>query len=80
MITSVYAHILDEERKIKARKFVSGFYANHDIRLVAFPEEDKEPAFAALDLVALVEQLRNSLELVALLASDSSKNKARKSY
>ncbi len=28
MITSVYAHILDEDRKINAQKFESAFYAN----------------------------------------------------
>ena len=60
MITSVYAHILDENRKINAQKFESAFYANPDLRSVRPPEEEKEPAPAALDLEALVEQLRKS--------------------
>ena len=34
MITSVYAHILDEDRKINAQKFESAFYANPDLRSV----------------------------------------------
>ena len=58
MITSVYAHILDEDRKINAQKFESAFYANPNLRAVRPPEEPKEPAPTALDLEALVEQLR----------------------
>ena len=73
MITSVYAHILDEDRKINAQKFESAFYANPDLRSVRPPEGPKEPAPATLDLEALVEQLRKSPELdntlAALLAS-----------
>ena len=34
MITSVYAHILDEDRKINAQKFESAFYANPNLRLL----------------------------------------------
>ncbi len=34
MITSVYAHILDEDRKINAQKFESAFYAKPDLRAV----------------------------------------------
>ena len=69
MITSVYAHILDEDRKINAQKFESAFYANPDLRSVRAPEEPKEPAPATLDLEALVEQLRNSPELANTLAA-----------
>ena len=69
MITSVYAHILDEDRKINAQKFESAFYANPDLRSVRPPEEPKESAPATLDLEALVEQLRNSPELANTLAA-----------
>ena len=69
MITSVYAHILDEDRKINAQKFESAFYANPDLRSVRPPEEPKEPAPTTLDLEALVEQLRNSPELANTLAA-----------
>ena len=48
MITSVYAHILDEDRKINAQKFESAFYANPDLRSVRPPEEPKEPAPATI--------------------------------
>ena len=69
MITSVYAHILDEDRKINAQKFESAFYANPDLRSVRPPEEEKELAPAALDLEVLVEQLRKSPELANTLAA-----------
>jgi integrase len=69
MITSVYAHILDEDRKINAQKLESAFYANPDLRSVRPPEEPKEPASATLDLESLVEQLRKSPELANTLAA-----------
>lgn len=59
MITGVYAHILDEGRKVNARKFESAFYANADL---ALGSSQKEPAPAALDLEAPVEQLRRAPE------------------
>ena len=34
MITEIYAHILDEDRKINALKFETAFYANPDMRPV----------------------------------------------
>ena len=69
MITSVYAHILDEDRKINAQKFESAFYANPNLREVHPPEEPREQAPATLDLEALVEQLRRSPELANTLAT-----------
>ena len=68
MITSIYAHILDEDRKVNAQKFESAFYANPDLRSVRPPQE-KEPVPATLDLEALVEQLRKSPELANTLAA-----------
>ena len=68
MITGIYAHILDEDRKVNAQKFETAFYANPDLRNVRPPEEPKsEPA--ALDLASLVEQLQKSPELAQALAS-----------
>ena len=69
MITSVYAHILDEDRKINAQKFESAFYAKPDLRAVRPPEEPREPVPATLDLETLVEQLRQSPELANTLAA-----------
>ena len=69
MITSIYAHILDEDRKVNARKFETAFYAKPDLRNVRPPEEPKESAPATLDLEALVEQLQKSPELASALAA-----------
>ncbi len=34
MVTKVYAHILDEDRKINAQKFEAAFYSNPDMRQI----------------------------------------------
>lgn len=67
MITKVYAHILDEDRKINAQKFESAFYANPDLRNVKPPQEETTPV--QVDINALIQQLQNSPELANTLAS-----------
>lgn len=67
MITKVYAHILDEDRKINAQKFESAFYANPDLRKVTPPQ--KQPPVQTVDLAALIEQLQKSPELASTLAA-----------
>lgn len=67
MITKVYAHILDEDRKINAQKFESAFYANPDLRKVTPPQE--QPQAQTVDLAALIEQLQKSPELASTLAA-----------
>lgn len=67
MITEVYAHILDEDRKINAQKFETEFYANADLRNVQVPPAP--PATTSIDLAALIEQLKQSPELANTLAS-----------
>lgn len=74
MITQVYAHILDEDRKVNAQKLEDAFYANAnpDLRTVRPPAKTrgpKEPESVSLDLEALVEQLRKSPELANTLAA-----------
>ena len=64
MVTKVYAHILDEDRKVNAQKFESAFYANPDLRDVKPPAEQK----TAIDLGVLIEQLKQSPELAQALA------------
>ncbi len=64
MITKVYAHILDEDRKLNAQKFEAAFYANPDLRGVMSPESTP----GGLDAKELVEQLRKSPELLKELA------------
>lgn len=65
--TKVYAHILDEDRKINEQKFESAFYSNPDLRKVAPPPEESQPQ--TVDLAALIEQLQKSPELANTLAS-----------
>lgn len=68
MITKVYAHILDEDRKVNAQKFENAFYAvNRNLKNVQPPQE--QPATPPLDLSALIEQLQKSPELAQTLAA-----------
>lgn len=67
MITKVYAHILDEDRKVNAQKFESAFYSNPDLRGVKPPQEQSQ--IQTVDLVALIEQLQRSPELATTLAA-----------
>lgn len=76
MITKVYAHILDEDRKIDAQKFESTFYANPDLRNVKPPQDPEQPQAQTLDLAALVEQLQKSPELASTLAALLTAHKA----
>ena len=69
MITSIYAHILDEDRKVNAQKFETAFYAKPDLRNVRPPEEPTKSEPATLDLESLVEQLQKSPELASALAA-----------
>lgn len=65
MITKVYAHILDEDRKINAQKFESAFYTKKtDLRDVKPPEETQ----SVIDLSTLVAELTKSPELLATLS------------
>ena len=65
MITRIYAHILDEDRKINAQKFESSFYSNPDLRNVRAPA-DPQPT---IDVALLIQQLQNSPELATTLAA-----------
>ena len=47
MITKIYAHILDEDRKADAQKFEAAFYSNHDLRSVHAPAERQTVAVDA---------------------------------
>lgn len=67
MITKVYAHILDEDRKINAQKFESAFYSNSDLRNVKPPQEQPSAA-PALYINSLVSELTKSPELLAALS------------
>jgi len=61
MVTEIYSHILDEDRKVNAQKFEASFYANlHNVKPPAEPD-------TAVDLQALVTQLKQSPELADAL-------------
>ena len=78
MITNVYAHILDEDRKINAQKFETAFYGTRDLRDVKPPQEPEKEPQQNVDLASLIEQLQKNPELVNTLAnllSNSSENK-----
>lgn len=63
MITEIYAHILDEDRKINAQKFETAFYSNPDMRPVEQsinnPDESRSP-----NPEALMKQLESAPQLM----------------
>lgn len=74
MITKIYAHILDEDRKINAQKFEASFYSNPDLRTVRAPQEQKnfsQPQVpqATSDFATLLLQLQQKPELISSLAA-----------
>lgn len=69
MVTEVYAHILDEDRKINAQKFEMAFYANPDMRKAEAAAQSPAPQTPALDLGLLVQQLKEQPELANTLAA-----------
>jgi len=71
MITQIYAHILDEDRKVNAQRFESAFYANPDLRQVKAPQENAQ---STADVAALIDQLRKSPELAEVLAGILTQN------
>ena len=70
MITKVYAHILDEDRKINAQKFDSAFYSNPDLRQI------KAPQGQGISAEQLLAQLKESPELANALAQLLASGKA----
>lgn len=68
MVTKVYAHILDEDRKINAQKFEAAFYANPDMRQIEAQTAQKSQASASPDLTELIRQLQQQPGLASTLA------------
>jgi len=64
MITDIYSHILDEDRKVNAQKFEAAFYSNPDLRDVHPPDKDN----SGIDIQALVTELQNNPALAATLS------------
>ena len=67
----LYAHILDENRKVNAQKFETAFYANSDLRKVQAPKDESAApeAPSAIDLVGIMAQLQKPPELDAALTA-----------
>lgn len=65
MITKIYAHILDEDRKVNAQRVETSFYSNPDLRQVKAPQEQE----SGIDIGQLIEQLQKSPELANQLAA-----------
>jgi integrase len=70
MITEVYSHILDEDRKINAQKFEVAFYSNPDLREVTPPKDNNN-----LDIQTLIVQLQSNPELATALSQILSSQK-----
>ena len=67
MITRVYAHILDEDRKVNAQRFEAGFYAKPNLRGVEQSLRSETAQQPGLDAVQLLLQLQANPELAAVL-------------
>lgn len=67
MITDIYAHILDEDRKINAQRFENAFYSQPELRTLQ--PVSKEKCKESSDPSALISQLAQSPELITTLAS-----------
>lgn len=65
MITDVYAHILDEDRKVNAQRFEEAFYANCDLRKITPPGEKK----LTPEVTNIVQLLQDSPELTSMLSN-----------
>jgi hypothetical protein len=68
MITKVYAHILDEDRKLNAQKFETAFYSNPDLREVRAPAAPAAPA-PSDSSSQLAAELQKSPALAGVLAT-----------
>lgn len=66
MVARIYAHVVDNDRKVNAQKFESSFYSNPDLRGIRPPAKRNKSKQA--DLMALAEQLSESPELLEQLS------------
>ncbi len=71
MITDVYAHILDEDRKVNAQKFEATFYAKNSVNPL---KNVTPPENANADLTNLIAALEQSPELVSMLTKALKQN------
>ena len=62
MLTKVYAHILDADRKITAQRFEEAFYQPQDL------PEQKDNSPSSPDIAALIAQIQQYPELGKILS------------
>lgn len=67
MITKVYAHIMDEDRRLNAQRFETTFYSNLDLRESKPPQSIQLPS--AIDINPLIEHIKTLPELVNTLTN-----------
>ena len=67
MVTEVYAHILDEDRKVNAQRFEAGFYARADLRGLEQSFHTQIAQQPGADIAQLLVQLQQNPQLVTLL-------------
>ena len=67
MVTEVYAHILDEDRKVNAQHFEPGFYAKADLRGLGQSFRTQPAQQPGMDIVQLLVQLQQNPALLTLL-------------
>lgn len=63
MLTKVYAHILDADRKITAQRFEEAFYQSQDL------PEQKDNSPSSPDIAALIAQIQQYPELGKILSN-----------
>jgi len=70
MVTDLYAHILDEDRKLNAQRFEIAFYANPNMQEVEAKVNKPAPVQENdLDLQKLFSQLQQNPEVLGQLAA-----------
>ena len=67
MVSDVYSHILDEDRKYNATKFERVFYQHQQPIEESRHEDIEKPVAASSDVAKLMQMLNNSPELTAQL-------------
>ena len=67
MVSDVYSHILDEDRRLNADKFEKVFYQHQQPVLETVEQPVKQPAAATSDVTKVLELLNKSPELTAQL-------------
>lgn len=68
MVTDLYAHILDEDRKLNAQRFEIAFYANPNMQEVE-AKVNKPAPVQENDMDLLFSQLQQNPEVLGQLAA-----------